>query len=301
MTSSNLLYSSSFNLSCIFQSPGQALRVFVPVDRLKIDSVAFRDPNIFGKGPYAAFSDIAAIIIHKGIVFPDLQDRGKLMTSSSVFQPQSESPVKRSKQVHKISQELCLSGVVVEMVSKDPLKTYHSSQRYSTTSKECESDIPFSIDIQSYFLSTNCQQAEYIKVDNIEEIRKYVYKYVNPNEKPNGNGDFPYTKNYFTKHSLLYILDNYSIKLFTENGEEILIKKEPYEKEIKTEKKDVGKNEISCEMAPIDDNIFISCSIQSDNVIEHIPFKNLMFCEDFFSFDNETKFAVNSFSIIRTI
>lgn len=211
-------YSPDLNFCQIFNNVGDSIRVFIPIDDVKLDSPALKENKVYGSGPYSINSDILAIIAYMGILFPRTYDDKKYWKTSSVcFSPEKEDDIQKDVQIKIVNDEFGLLGVIATVVADEPQSYYKSSQRYDIKSQEEENNgAPFSINIIKASLAMSCEQP--IIVD---DYKKIVRRYLKPvNIKYDDR--FPYIREYFTIQTCRFLFSQYDAIFFTDQGNLVL-------------------------------------------------------------------------------
>lgn len=208
-------YVPDLNFLEIFHNIGDSIRVFIPIDDIKLDSPALKNNKVYGSGPFSVNSDILAITVYMGILYP--QKKPYWSNSSTCFSPEKEDDIRKlDYHLRIINDEFDLLGVIVTVIAEEPQPYYKSSQRYVIKSKEDDNDAPFSINIQKAFLAMSYEQP--IIVDDYSKI---VQRYVQPSKiERHGEieGQFPYTREYFTIQTCLFLFKQYYAVFYTNSG-----------------------------------------------------------------------------------
>lgn len=165
-----LLYQPNLDFRQIFSDPGESIDVFIPANLYASNIIPVQSEFIWGSRPYAPCSDIAAISVHMGILFP-LEKPKKaqpilLFTSPSAIRFGKGETLNLSNQI-RVDEDLNLLGVVLTVFSCEPQKAYPSSFGFRISSQTSTESFAFSIDIASYYF---CSEYEPIPpLLNLEE------------------------------------------------------------------------------------------------------------------------------------
>ncbi|OHS95675.1 hypothetical protein TRFO_38182 [Tritrichomonas foetus] len=279
----SILYTPSLNFREIFQNIGDSIQVFIPIDLIKNEAAAISQETVFGNRPYSINSDILAMTVHMGIIFPDSEKKLFWLSSETCFTPEKEGERHRFEHVRTINDEFGLAGVFVTVVATAPLERYPSAQRYSIKSHEEISDgAPFSLDIPKAFLATSYEQPKIVS-----DYSKIIRKFFDPTTKIGGPGYLPYMQEYFTPQTLDYLLNNYQIHLFGENNSVVTLKR-------------ANKRKIS---------VVFQDDLGNTNEVESLKIEDMDFRPDSFAFlhfsgqnfeneENYTNIGITSFSVV---
>ena len=208
-------YSPDLNFLDIFQNVGDSIRVFIPIDDIKFDSPALKENKVYGSGPFSINSDILAITVYMGILYPHKKQFWS--NSSTCFTPEKEDDTQKKNHLGIINDEFGLIGVIVTVIADDPQPYYKSSLRYIIKSREEEhNDAPFSINIKKSFLAMSYEQP--IIVDDYTKIVHRFSQPLVPENDRKSEGQFPYMREYFTPQTCSFLFKQYNAAFYTDSG-----------------------------------------------------------------------------------
>lgn len=266
-------YSPDLNFLEIFHNVGDSIRVFIPIDDIKVDSPVVKENKVYGSGPFSINSDILAIVVYMGILYS--QKKPYWSNSSTCFSPEKEDDIRKSNHLRIVNDEFGLLGVIVTVVAEEPQPYYKSSQRYIIKSREEEdSDAPFSINIQKAFLAMSYEQP--IIVDDYTKIvhRSYQPPKIESHGKP--EGQFPYMREYFTYQTCLFLFEQYYAVFFTNRGNFVLN----------------GKNSNNLQFFEVNQD-------GENSLIGDLTIENIVFDDTSITFSEYGTFDIFSFSILQ--
>ena len=194
-----LKYSRDFSFLNVFQSVGDAVNVYIPCELVSSDFPPIAESIVFGSRPYSVQSDIVAVMVHMGVLFPSEKPK-KSMPNFLYTCPHALSIKAGDSSQHeesrRIDDDFRFYGVVITVIASPPMEEYNGSPRFNVSSQTSTDPGPFSLDIVDYHFVSEFEPAPPLS-DNPQRCMFHYDDFAERFYQRNDELDFMYSPQYF--------------------------------------------------------------------------------------------------------
>ena len=217
---SAIRYTTKLRLNTILKAPGQAIKVFVPVEHFTHENPVISQQTVYGGRPYSFKSDLVAICCHMGILFPGEKPK---KNSTDILLTAPNAPLfnrgePTSEEHRKIEDDFRFYGVVLSLIAVPAPTDFYSSVRgYCISSQSIKDTNPVALDVLDYSFISEFEPMPELVEDPIsirtEEDETSFFKPIDEDDLLT----YQYSRSLFYSDKEGYLFRDFKVLMFTDD------------------------------------------------------------------------------------
>lgn len=203
-------YTKEMKLQQILNEPGDSINIFIPAEIVTADYQTLVENRIWGPRPYSIDSDLVAIVVHMGILFPS--EKPKKSSPNLLYTSQNALKFGKTENLDlsdtkRVDDDYKFYGVVVTVCAKEKLTSYQGVQGFFIVSGSHDEEENLSVDIIDFHFITEYDPMPEIIENPADIIKKYDIDQIKEVDANVEGLVFTYKQEIFSVHPELLFRD----------------------------------------------------------------------------------------------